>query len=134
MAKLAATRAGSAEVKSLARTIAGAQTPEIDQMRGWLRGWGVARPSGVSGMSGMSDMSGMGDGMMSADDMASLRHESGAAFDRDFLTLMTGHHSGAVTMAEDELAHGQNAHALALAAGIQVTQQAEITQMKTLLG
>lgn len=61
-------------------------------MTGWLHDWGA--PASASG-----GMAGMGNGMMSAHDMTSLAHLSGAAFDYEFLTMMVGHHSGAIVMA-----------------------------------
>ena len=39
MAKLAPTRADSADVKALAAHIQAAQQPEIEQMKGWLASW-----------------------------------------------------------------------------------------------
>jgi uncharacterized protein (DUF305 family) len=47
--------------------------------------------------------------------------------------MMQQHHAGAVAMAQAELANGQNAQALALAASIIVTQTAEIGQMQAML-
>lgn len=63
MADLAATRASSPQVKSLAADIRKEQTPEIQRLSGRLKGWGASVPSpGMSGMGGMQH--GM-DGMMS---------------------------------------------------------------------
>jgi uncharacterized protein (DUF305 family) len=131
MAKMAAMQAGSPQVKSLATKIEGAQQPEIDQMNDWLTSWGA--DTSTSGMDhGSMDM-GSSDGMMSQDDMNKLSNLSGAEFDHEFLTMMIAHHTGAIQMAETELKNGENAEALALATSIQVTQQAEITQMRSLL-
>jgi uncharacterized protein (DUF305 family) len=46
---------------------------------------------------------------------------------------MTKHHQGAITMAEQELANGQNPEAEQLAQDIITAQQAEITTMNKLL-
>ncbi|APE15952.1 DUF305 domain-containing protein [Mycobacterium sp. WY10] len=43
-------------VVDLAKQIKAAQAPEIDQMQGWLKQWGMP---GMSGMPGMDDMPGM---------------------------------------------------------------------------
>ena len=129
MAKLAATRASSADVKTLALKIEGAQQPEITKMSGWLTAWGMPVPS-VS-MGGM-DMGG-GTGMMSAGDMTGLAAALGPAFDKSFLTLMIAHHQGAIVMADSEVRSGQSADALTLAKAIQTDQAAEIAQMQTLL-
>lgn len=125
MAALAPNRASSPTVKDLAAKIEAAQTPEIDKMSGWLDDWGTSGD--------MSSMSHGMDGMMSAGDMKSLANSSGAAFDKLFLQMMIQHHSGAIKMAKGELRGGKNAEALALASSIQVTQQAEIHQMRDLL-
>lgn len=130
MAKLAETRAGSPEVKALAAKIRAAQQPEIDKMTSILTTWSES-PDSLMDMEDHSSHS--MDGMMSKEDMTALEGKSGAEFDKSFLAMMTEHHSGAISMAKDELAKGKNADALALAASIQVSQQAEIAQMKALL-
>ncbi|MBE1537828.1 DUF305 domain-containing protein [Actinomadura algeriensis] len=126
MADLAATRAGSAEVKDLAVQIKDAQGPEIRKMTGWLRAWGEPESAGDMGH-GM-------DGMMSGEQMADLEGLSGAAFDRAFLAMMIEHHEGAVTMARKERASGRSADATAMAAAIVRAQRAEIATMRKLLG
>lgn len=134
MAKLAATRAGSAEVMTLAADIANAQQPEIDRMSQWLSDWGAPASSDEMGdMTGMDHGGMSGDGMMSQEDMQSLGATSGTDFDEAFLTMMIEHHSGAITMANTETTDGKYAGAVALATSIQLTQQAEINQMKALL-
>lgn len=136
MAKLAETRASSPEVKALAAKIAAAQQPEIDKMNTWLDDWGTgtSSDSSMAGMDhGSMNDSGSMTGMMSEDDMTSLAAMSGAEFDKTFLTMMIEHHTGAISMAEDEMKNGKNADALALATSIQVTQQAEVNEMKALL-
>ncbi|KUL31747.1 copper resistance protein [Actinoplanes awajinensis subsp. mycoplanecinus] len=141
MAALADGRAGSSEVKDLAATIKAAQQPEIDTMSQWLTAWGHPMPA-MSGsvMPGMdaSVMPGMDHdampGAMSPADMDKLTTAKGAAFDKQFLTLMISHHEGAVTMAQQEVAQGTSPEAKTLAQKIITDQQAEITEMKGLLG
>ena len=58
---------------------------------------------------------------------------TGAAFDKQFLTMMIAHHEGAITMANEQTAKGSNPQAKALASKIVADQQAEITTMKDLL-
>lgn len=144
MADLALTRASSPKVKALAAQIKAAQAPEIDQMGGWLAGWGAPVPGG-SGMPSMApsgsmssgtmgDMKGMsGDGMMSDHDMQALGAASGKAFDIAFLTGMTAHHKGAVAMAATELSQGSNGEAKKLGQAIITSQTLEITQMAELI-
>src|SRR5262249_13382324 len=105
-----------------------AQQPEIETMTGWLTAWGrpTAMPSNHSGMGSMP-------GMMSDPDMAKLMAARGKTFDRMFLTMMITHHRGAVTMSRQEVTAGVNPDAVALAKTIITDQQAEITQMSTML-
>lgn len=132
MAKLAASRASSAQVKDLAGRIEKAQDPEIRLMSGWLTQWGVASTSSMP--SSMPDMAhGPMPGMMSDADMRQLDEASGAEFDKMFLRMMTQHHQGAIDMAHTELAQGGNPDAKALAQRIADAQTAEINEMQQLL-
>jgi uncharacterized protein (DUF305 family) len=124
MAAMADGRASSAGVKDLAVKIKAAQQPEIDTMTQWLTTWG--KPTEMSGM--------QHDGMMSDADMAKMMEAKGAAFDKQFLTMMIAHHEGAITMAKDEIAKGSNTDAKTLAGKIVADQQAEITSMQGMLG
>ncbi len=128
MAALASGRASSPAVKSLAQQIQHAQGPEITTMTGWLSSWGQQ-----AGTSGTGSMSGMGDssmpGMMTGSDMDRLAALKGAAFDREFLTMMTAHHRGAIEMAKTEQAAGQYGPTKQLAAGIEKAQTREVAVM-----
>lgn len=137
MADLAATRAQSAEVKTLAAKIKGAQGPEISTMSEWLSSWGEKVPMEMKDdMQGMPMSSGMDDmpGLMSSEEMAKLKKTSGAAFDTMFLTMMVTHHQGAITMAQAEKSKGAYGPAKSLADSVITDQSAEIKQMNTLLG
>jgi uncharacterized protein (DUF305 family) len=135
MAATAEGRAADAGVKELAGRIEGAQQPEIDTMNEWLAAWGEPAPMPAASMA--SDMPGMQHGampgMMSAEDMTTLMGAEGAAFDKQFLTMMIAHHEGAVQMARQEAAQGSNTDAKALAQKIVTDQQAEIASMRTML-
>lgn len=112
-----------AAVTDLAAKIKAAQGPEITTMAGWLAEWGQ-NPSPSTGMGG---------GMMSQADMDALRDADGDDAARLFLTGMITHHQGAIAMAKQELADGQNPDAKQLAQNIIDAQQAEIATMNTLL-
>jgi uncharacterized protein (DUF305 family) len=131
MAEMAESRASDPEVKSLAAKIKEAQQPEIDTMTGWLSAWG--QPAPMPGMSMPSMDHGAMPGAMSRADMATLEAAKGAAFDKQFLTMMITHHQGAITMAQDEIRDGSNTGTKALAQKIVTDQQAEITTMRTIL-
>ena len=126
MAEMAGTRASSTEVKQLAARIEAGQGPEIETMQGWLKNWGASETESASGDS-MT-------GMMSDDDMTTLRKATGPEFDTMFLTMMIGHHDGAIEMANTEQVKGKNAEALALARDIEDAQTSEIGEMKRILG
>ncbi|MEW2546896.1 DUF305 domain-containing protein [Streptomyces sp. NPDC047002] len=131
MAALAPGRADSAAVRRLAARIRAAQQPEIALMTGWLTAWGAGQaPTATPGHDGMPGMP----GMMGEDDMADLRRLRGQAFDRAFLTMMIGHHEGALAMARTERSGGVYAPARKLAASIETSQSTEIARMHALLG
>ncbi|GAA2174886.1 hypothetical protein GCM10009846_22560 [Agrococcus versicolor] len=115
-----------ADVADLAQRIMDAQAPEIDTMNTWLDEWGVD----ASEHEGMDHGD---DGMMSDDEMAELEDATGPDASRIYLEQMIEHHEGAITMAEDEVADGQNPDAVDLAQTIVDTQQAEIEEMQQLL-
>ncbi|MFC0430887.1 DUF305 domain-containing protein [Kutzneria buriramensis] len=143
MAKLVSGRTTNAKVTALAGRIQKAQDPQIQQMTAWLNQWGAAPATtsmgAMPGMSSTSAMPGMGDGrpmpgMMSDADMAKLQTVKGGDFDTMWLQMMVQHHQGAIDMAKTELAQGSSTDAKTLAQKIIDGQQAEITEMKGLLG
>ncbi|MFC3493375.1 DUF305 domain-containing protein [Glycomyces rhizosphaerae] len=123
MAELAQGQAADAEVIALADEIAAAQQPEIDQMTALLEEWG--QPLEMEGHEGMS----MG-GMATEEQMTELGAAQGADFDKLFVELMIAHHEGAITMAEEHHAEGQNADAAAIATAVIDAQTAEIATLQ----
>jgi uncharacterized protein (DUF305 family) len=73
-------------------------------------------------------------GMVDDVAMTKLASLKGVEFDRLFLQSMIGHHEGAISMANTEIADGVNADAKTLAKQIVTAQQAEIGHMKQMLG
>jgi uncharacterized protein (DUF305 family) len=115
-----------AEVSALATRIKDAQGPEIEAMNGWLKSWNVSaamRDHSGHGMSGMVDEEGIG----------KLKAAQGTEAARLFMEQMTGHHEGAVDMAQQEIGAGKYPEAVELARDIVRTQEAEITEMKQLM-
>ncbi len=127
MADLADGRTDNQAVLDLATQISGAQAPEMEQMTALLESFG--QPAPTDGMDGSGGMN----GMMSAEEMAALQASSGAEFDELWLTMMVAHHTGAIEMANVELADGSNADAQQLATDIVAAQEAEIEVMNELL-
>ncbi|MDZ3745225.1 DUF305 domain-containing protein [Pseudoglutamicibacter cumminsii] len=118
-----------AEVVEFAQRVIDAQGPEIDRMNAMLEAWGQ-QP--VTGDMGEMDHGGMS-GMMSEEDMTALEDAKGTEAARLYLEQMTAHHEGAVDMARDEVADGQNPQAIALAEQVIEDQEAEIAQMQQML-
>ncbi|GAV45935.1 DUF305 domain-containing protein [Streptomyces acidiscabies] len=127
MTALTPDRAGSAAVKGLAERIAAAQKPEIEMMRDWLTSH--KKPQQAQGHAGHAAMPGMATDAQ----LAELRGKKGAAFDKLFLTLMITHHEGAITMATDVKAQGNNIQAEEMADDVVAQQASEIARMRTML-
>lgn len=136
-----------AQVVEFAQGVIDAQGPEIDRMNAMLEAWDqqpVTDSGGMdhgkmggmdhSKMGGMDhgEMGGMS-GMMSQEDMTALEEAQGTEAARLYLEQMTAHHEGAVDMARDEVADGQNPHAITLAEQVISDQKAEIAQMQQML-
>ncbi len=73
-------------------------------------------------------------GMVDEATMTKLKSLNGAEFDKLWLESMISHHQGAIEMAKAEIANGDNVDAKSLAKNIVTTQEAEIGQMKQMLG
>lgn len=123
------TVGASEVVKSLATRIKGAQDPEINTMKGFLTSWKMSLTMDTS-----MDHGDMMSGMLSAEEITNLSTLRGTEFDRAWITGMIAHHEGAIEMAADVLKDGKNAAVRTLANTITSGQDAEITEMKRLLG
>ena len=133
MAAIANGRTDNPEVLSLASAVEAAQQPEMDQLTAWLAQWGQPAPSADMGeMSGMDHSA--DSGMMTQQDMDALMAATGPEFDRQWLTMMIAHHTGAIEMANTEIVDGSNPDAQEMARTIVSTQQQEIETMQRLLG
>ncbi|MFE3995120.1 DUF305 domain-containing protein [Streptomyces goshikiensis] len=143
MSALAPDRASSEAVKGLAERIAAAQKPEIGAMERWLArypapgGAGGTGSTGSAGSAGGTGGSGGHDhgampGMATEQQLGELADARGADFDRLFLTLMTAHHEGALKMAGQALAGGNNVAVEEMATEVVATQTAEIHRMRAL--
>jgi uncharacterized protein (DUF305 family) len=127
-------------VQQLASQIREAQVPEVEAMVDWLTSWGEEVPetsidhaNAGHGMD-MDSMGGDVPGMMSAEDMEALQNASDEEFQDMWLEMMMEHHQGAIEMAETEQAEGDYPDAVSLARSIETSQEAEIDQIKQLLG
>jgi uncharacterized protein (DUF305 family) len=113
-------------VSELATQIKSEQGPEIDQMQQWLTEWGTPAMPDHGDMPGMPAMQ----GMVSEQDLTTLRNTTGADAARLYLTQMIAHHEGAIAMAQTEIKDGQYPAAVELARTIVSAQTSEIDTMK----
>ncbi|MFW6641791.1 DUF305 domain-containing protein [Nocardiopsis algeriensis] len=150
MAELAPERHEREDIGRIADRIAAAQGPEITVMEGWLETnvFGPAREnpayenfcglegSGHHGGDGGCDLGvdhGDMPGMASPEDMERLEAAEGDEFDQLFVELMTAHHEGAVTMAEEAMENGEDQEVLRMANDVIAEQNAEIERMRQAL-
>lgn len=73
-------------------------------------------------------------GMVDQATMDKLRGLRGPAFGKLWLQSMIEHHRGAITMAHNEIEHGQSPEAISIAQSLASRQQTEIDQMNQQLG
>ncbi|MEU6811563.1 DUF305 domain-containing protein [Streptomyces sp. NPDC046831] len=128
MTGLVPDRAGSAQVGRLAERIAAAQGPELAALRSWQKTHGGEEAAGGHD----HDHAAM-PGMATREQLDQLRAARGEAFDELFLKLMITHHQGAVTMATDVKAHGNNVQVEEMADDVVAQQTSEITRMRDML-
>ncbi|MET9732187.1 DUF305 domain-containing protein [Streptomyces sp. NPDC006458] len=123
MSELAPKQAESTQVKRLAERITAAQGPEIGAMKGWLTTH--QQPERGEG----HDHTAM-PGMATEAQLKKLRAARGQDFDALFLKLMIAHHEGAITMATDVKAQGNNIQVEEMADDVVAQQTSEISRMR----
>jgi len=123
MSNMALKNGAGPEVKKLAKGIISAQGKEISQFKYWLK---VTKSSMM-----MDHDMGMG-GMLSTNELTTLKKLKGSKFNTAFLTAMIAHHEGALEMLS-MLDRTKNSEAKKIATSIRTGQSAEITLMKKLL-
>jgi len=139
MTALIASHTGNKDLRSLGARINSSQSDEIKFMQRWL----ATRGEPISmAMPGMPDMDRSGHsmslmpGMLTPEQMESLRKAKGAEFDHLFLTGMIQHHNGALIMVKDlfdTAGAGQDADLFNFATDADNTQRAEIKIMQIML-
>ena len=139
MTALIASHTENKDLRLLGARISSSQFDEIKFMQWWLAARGERVPAATSGMPGM-DMSrepkALMPGMLTPEQMETLRKAKGAEFDHLFLTGMIQHHDGALTMVKDlfdTAGAGQDADLFNFATDADNTQRAEIRIMQAML-
>lgn len=142
-------RASSEAVLTLCAAVIAAQTPEIEQMQGWLLEWynnryqpvsmasslaGGAADGGHGGHAGHGGASGpTTDPAMMMGMMAGLNRLEDTAYDVAWLEAMIDHHDDAIHMSERLLSRVQHPELRDLAVAIIAAQSAEILTMEALI-
>ena len=125
ISEYALTNSKNEQILKIAEQIKADQAGEIVQMKKWLSDDGLGEDAGHS-MSAMA-------GMLSSDQLATLKNSKADAFDKLFLNSMIEHHQGALKMVS--MIENSKVESLRdFAASITKAQQAEIDQMRKILG
>ena len=138
MTALIASHTQDPDLRSLGARISSSQSDEIKFMKRWLTARGESISMPMQGMAGMNmpHETTLMPGMLTAEQMETLRKAKGAEFDRLFLTGMIQHHNGALTMVQDlfdTAGAGQDADLFNFATDADNSQRAEIKIMQTML-
>ena len=131
LAAMVPAHTANPELRVMATHIGASQQAEIRTLNGLLATWSqpTVDPNGPSATQHSPMMMGMVD-QATLDRLHTLNDQ---AFDTLWVTSMIGHHQGAITMAQDEIAHGQSPDAMHTATLIVTAQQREIAQMTHLI-
>jgi uncharacterized protein (DUF305 family) len=139
MTALIASHTQNTELRSLGARIRSSQSDEIKFMKRWLAARGESVSMAMPEMPGMDlhrDSEDRMPGMLTREQMETLRRAKGAEFDQLFLTGMIQHHGGALTMVKDlfdTAGAGQDADVFNFATDADNTQRAEIRIMESML-
>jgi uncharacterized protein (DUF305 family) len=134
MVRLAKPNLTDRQVRAIASRIEDEQDPEIDGMARWLEQHDEDVPPQAENplISDGHDHDGMA-GMATPERLDELGAARGVESDRLFLTLMTAHHEGAITMAVEQHRSGTDERVAEIGDEITVTQQVQINQMQGML-
>ncbi|MDP9797849.1 uncharacterized protein (DUF305 family) [Catenuloplanes nepalensis] len=126
IAALAPGRAVNPQLAALAERVSDTQALELGSFRGWLRQHRLGEDLPGYDHATMP-------GMQSTERMAELAALSGDEFDRRFVEMMTDHHAGAITMANEALRGGENTWVLQTATSVAHEQGVEIDRMAAII-
>jgi uncharacterized protein (DUF305 family) len=121
LAAMAAEKAASPHLQSLAKLMAASQRGERQILGRWWTSW-FGAPMQICSTEERAAMP----GLLDAAQIEQLRAAGPPYFDVLFVKLMTIHHAGAVKMADDELKGGSDTRLRVLAHAIRYEQQGEI--------
>ena len=129
LASMAAEKAASPHLQSLAKLMGASQSGEKHILDEWWTSWfGV--PMQICSAEERAAMP----GLLDSAQIEQLRSASPPDFDALFVKVMTIHHAGAVKMADDELRSGSDPRLRVMAHAIRHEQQGEIALMNCAKG
>lgn len=145
MTDMIAERTENRDLKLIGDRISKSQSDEIAFMRRWLEARGQSTEMKMSGGDSHSAHAHGGQpaathqmpGMLTPEQMKTLRNAKGAEFDLLFLKGMIQHHEGALVMVKDlheTAGSAQDAELFNFASDVDSGQRAEIKTMQNLLG
>jgi uncharacterized protein (DUF305 family) len=129
LALMAAKKAASPHLRSLAKLMAASQNGEKQILDKWWTSW-LGVPIQICSAEERAAMP----GLLDPSQIEQLHAAGPTDFDALFVTLMTIHHAGAVKMADDELRGGSDPRLRVMAHAIRHEQQGEIALMNCIKG
>ncbi|MBM4186843.1 MAG: DUF305 domain-containing protein [Gemmatimonadetes bacterium] len=137
MGELVPKRTKHGPINSLAERIIVSQRDEIKFMRQWLLDHGAPAPDPLApGANRHDHHHELMPGMLTPEELATLRKATGTEFERLLLQAMIRHHEGAITMVAklfDSPGGGQDLVVYRIASDVEADQRAEIARMRALL-
>lgn len=125
MAELVATRTSNEYVMTVSEHLIDDERTEIRQMTKWLQSWKAQVPQ--ENAKSTHSMP----GMLSQQQMATMARQSGAEFDRTWLTLLSTHLGHGIVMVESVQAKGEHQPTLDLAGKLLTGQRQQIAEIAT---
>jgi uncharacterized protein (DUF305 family) len=125
LAQMAAERAIDPHLRALARLMLASQAGENKIFQSWWRSW-FEEPMAVCTAAERAEMP----GLLTADQLSTLKAAPAGSFDALFVRLMSMHHAGAVAMADQELKSVGDIRLRIMAHAIRHEQQGEIALMR----
>lgn len=130
MVRLAADRADSKQVRTLASAVDATESEELKLMKSWLGKWSKPTTSEAATRTHLHHGAAPATGPK---EISALKRTKGAGFEPAFLSLFMGHQGSAVEMARTEQSKGASPDAKAFAKRVVESRTAEIRQMLLLL-
>jgi uncharacterized protein (DUF305 family) len=133
MAKMAVSKANSAELRELAKKMVSGQQKDIAQLKSWRDQWYPKMPKAMNmQMHGMSHSSHQDMMKEMGEHMSKLKKATGPAFDTAFIETIIPHHQQAIQMSRDALQKAEHAEIKTFAQKTIDAQQKEIDELSRL--